>query len=184
MSEGRKKSARCRQCKRRFMMRVSAYNRAAREARSVFCGQRCFGLSRRKPKLPTAERKAKKAAYDVLYRAVNADERRVQKAEYFQLTYDPVKAAKERKARMRWHVEYCRKYYADPKRKAAKVRYDQRRRDAKYGEFAPAVRLIRKLKREVCKKIPDKYERAKARGYYNNQRTTQERKRDAQISRW
>lgn len=177
-------SVRCSQCSKRHPVDTGVYNRAMARTGRLFCSRACFGLSRRKPKLPLAERKAKKAAYDVLYRAVNADERRAQKREYHKLTYDAVKAAKKRKARARWHIEYCRRYYADPKRKAAKVRYDQRRRDRQYGDFAQAARLLRKLKAEVIKKIPDKYERAKARGYYNNQRTTQERKRDAQISRW
>lgn len=178
------KQVRCCQCRKHYSVDTGAYNRAMAGTGKLFCSQACFGISRRKPKPPLVERKAKKAAYDVIYRAANAEDRVAAKREYHKLTYDPVKAAKKRKSRARWHVEYCRKYYADPKRKAQKVRYDQRRRDAKYGEFAPAVRLIRKLKREVCQKIPDKYERAKARGYYNNQRTTQERKRDAQISRW
>lgn len=165
-------------------MDTGAFNRAMAGTGRVFCGQRCFGLSRRKPKPPKAERRAKKAAYDLIRRTLLADEMRAEKREYHKRTYDPVKARKVRLARAAWHLEYCRKYYADPKRKAAKVRYDQRRRSAMFGQFAGAHRLLVKLKKEICKRQPDRYERAKARGYYNNLRTTQERKRDAQISRW
>lgn len=172
----------CNHCGRKVRLDASAVNRAKRDGRRIFCGRRCSGLARRKPKLPARERKAKKAAYDVVYRAHLADEIREKKREYFQRTYDPVKAARERKKKMAWHVAYCRKYYADPKRKAAKVAYDKRRRYSQYGEFSSAARLLTRLQKEICKLSPDRYERAKARGYYD--RTAQQRKRDAQISRW
>lgn len=149
----------------------------------VFCSQACFGKSRRKKKPPIAARRAKKAAYDAIRRVLLADEIKAEKREYYKRAYDPAKAAKVRKKRMAWHVAYCRRYYADPKRKAAKVRYDSNRRAAQYGEFAGAFKLLVRLKREVNKKLPDKYERAKARGYYDRP-TNQQRKRDAQVSRW
>ena len=75
-------------------------------------------------------------------------------------------------------------YYADPKRKQEKVDYDQRRRDAKYAEYAECHRLLIELQNLVRTLEPSGYERAKARGYYNNGRQVIERKRDANISRW
>ncbi len=175
----------CSQCRRRFSKERGEVNRARKtKSGNVFCSRKCSGLARRAPKLPLAERKAKKAAYDVLYRAEHVEERRAAKREYYQLTRDPEKERAKRKARAAYHVAYCRKYYSDPKRKAHKVRYDQRRRDMRWGEWAECARLVIKLERLIRSKQPSWYERAKARGYYTWEHSTQKRKRDAQSSRW
>jgi hypothetical protein len=60
-------------------------------------------------------------------------------------TYDPVKAAVERKKRMPRHVEYCRQ----PAYKAWKREYDRRYRAAEFGEFAEAYMLAIDLNREI-----------------------------------
>lgn len=54
------------------------------------------------------EKIALKAAYDRDYRKKNAVRIKADHAAYFQRTYDPVKAAIERKKKMPVHVEYCR----------------------------------------------------------------------------
>lgn len=176
----------CTQCAKRFHKERGQLNRSLRESPGkLYCSQRCSGLARRRPRLPIAERRAKKAAYDLVRRnGPLRDEILAEKREYFRAHRDPAKERATRKARSAYHVAYCRKYYADPKRKAHKVRYDQRRRDMRWGEWAECARLVIKLERLIRSKQPSWYERAKARGYYTWEHSTQKRKRDAQISRW
>ena len=120
-----------------------------------YCGRKCASMGRRKRKT-LAQKKAEKAAYDRRYRAINLQEIKRKKREYFQRTYDPEKAAIERKKRARWHVEYCRRYYADPKNHAGKVEYDRKRRDRiHFGAFAECYELIRKIDEEVASKMSD-----------------------------
>lgn len=92
-----------------------------------------------------AQKVAEKRLYDMAYRAKNRAMLKAKKAAYFQRTYDPVKAAKVRKKRMHLHVEYCRQ----PRYKAWKRSYDQKRRDSEYGPFAEAARLAINLNREI-----------------------------------
>ena len=136
--------------------------------RHLYCGRRCFGLARRAPK---HERVARKQAYDRARRIALAAEIKAQKADYFRRTYDPVKAAQERKKTMARHVAYCRR----PEYRAQKAAYDRAARAKEYGPFADAYGVLLELQREVVRQMPDKYERAKARGYYL--RTAQQRRR-------
>ena len=139
--------------------------------RNLYCGRRCFGLARRKH-IPKAVRIATKAAYDKKYRNRNAERRKAQKAAYFRRTYDPVKAAKDRKKTMARHVAYCRM----PEYKEKKAKYDRQLRAKEYGPFADSYELFLELRREVIRQMPDRYERLKARGYYL--RTAQQRRRE------
>lgn len=176
----------CEACAKPFQ-RVKAYvdyqERHGKESR--FCSQRCTGMAKRTWK-PKKQKKAEKAAYDEDYRRRNAAKLKRIQAAYFQRTYDREKARRERKAKMAWHVAYCRKYYSDPKRKAEKVAYDLDRRADSYGEYADAYKLLLVLQNEVRARIPSRYERAKARGYYDRiaRPNAQQRRRDAQNSRW
>lgn len=171
----------CMHCLGAFEREPGQVRNSARQ----FCSQRCAGFARRKPKLPKAQRAALKAEYDRNYRKMNAARLKREKAAWFQRNYDPEKQRKKNAARMPEHVVYCRKYYADPKRKAHKVRYDQTRRGLlSYGEWNEAWRLLLRLERAIRKRTPSWYERAKARGYYENRKLCQERKRDAHVSRW
>jgi hypothetical protein len=99
--------------------------------------------------------KKAKAAYDRKYRKKNRARLRAQKAAYFQRTYDPVKAAKERKKKMPAHIEYCRQSWY----KAWKKKYDGNRRASKYGEFAEAYALLLALEKEIRKQMPDREQR-------------------------
>lgn len=92
-----------------------------------------------------AEKVEAKRLYDIEYRRKNRAMLKAKKAAYFRLTYDPVKAAIERKKRMHLHVAYCRQ----PRYKAWKRLYDRKRRDSKYGPFAEAARLAIELNREI-----------------------------------
>lgn len=150
----------------------------------TYCSQSCVGVARRKD-VSAAEKKAAKAEYDREYRAKNLKRITKKKAEYVMRTYTPERGREVRdKAKKRlgddYHTKYCRKYYSDPEKKAAKVEYDRQRRAAQYGEFSECWLLLLELEREIRSRQSG-YERRKARGYYT--RTAQQRRRDAQISR-
>jgi hypothetical protein len=80
---------------------------------------------------------------------------RIKKAAYFQKTYDPVKAAIERKKRMPRHVEYCR----SPEYRAKKREYDRARKLSRFGEFSEAFEALEQLQKEIRKQMPDRFER-------------------------
>ena len=157
----------------------------SRGMENQFCSRRCTGMARRTYKLK-AQKVREKAIYDEAYRARKAKKIRRYKAAYFQRTYDPEKARMERAKNMRRHVSYCRKYYADPKRKASKEAYDLDRRAASYGDYADSYKLLLQLQAEIRRLVPSWFERAKLRGYYDRviRPNAQQRRRDAQISRW
>jgi hypothetical protein len=92
-----------------------------------------------------AQKMAEKRLYDMAYRDKNRAMLKVKKAAYFKRTYDPVKAAVVRKARMHLHVAYCRQ----PRYKAWKRVYDRKYRAREYGPFADAYRLAIDLNREI-----------------------------------
>jgi hypothetical protein len=99
--------------------------------------------------------KKAKAEYDRKYRQKNRARIKAKKAAYFQRTYDPVKAAKERKKKMPAHVEYCRQ----PEYVVWKKEYDKKRRESKYGEFKDAYLALRSLQKEIQRLMPDREER-------------------------
>lgn len=99
--------------------------------------------------------KKQKAAYDKKYRKRNRERIKANHAAYFQLTYDPVKAARERKKRMPQHIEYCRQ----SKYKAWKREYDRQRRAKRFGGFAPAYEVLKALQKEIRRQMPDRFER-------------------------
>lgn len=117
--------------------------------------------------------KAEKAAYDREYRKRNRERIKANHAAYFQRTYDPVKAAKERKKKMPQHVEYCRQDWY----KAYKRKYDRKRRAARFGAFAGAYAMLRKLQKEIKKQEPDRFERYRQSGRKQWDPITQQRRR-------
>ncbi len=137
----------CPQCSGLFEANTSRFNRAQKDAAPLYCGKSCAGLARRTANPPTeAERKEAKRLYDATRRIVKADEIKAKKRDYFKRTYDPVKAAVERKANMHRHVEYCRR----PEYKAWKRQYDNRYNAKKdFGEFAESALLLQDIEREI-----------------------------------
>lgn len=117
--------------------------------------------------------KARKAAYDKRYRKLNRARLKAEHAAYFQRTYDPVKAAVERKKRMPKHVEYCRQ----PWYVAWKREYDKKRRARKFGAFADAYKVLLQLVKEVKKQMPDRFERYAQAGRQQWNPINQERRR-------
>lgn len=175
----------CAHCGARFDKRGVEVRRRRRvdPGYRFYCGRTCFGLARRVERT-ISEKKARKAAYDLERRNGPARERILaEKRERHRRTYTYESGRAFRASRPGYHTEYCRKYFKDPERKAAKIAYDRERRSAlQYGPFADAAMLLVDLEKEIRHREPDKYERAKARGYY--ERTAQQRKRNAGISKW
>lgn len=106
----------CTRCGKRARKLSGGVNRSRRLGLPLYCGRRCAGLARRKHKTK-AQRIEEKRLYDIEYKKRNEAALKVKRAAYFQRTYDPVKAAIERKKRMPRHVEYCRQpWYREWKR--------------------------------------------------------------------
>ncbi len=147
----------------------------------TYCSQKCAGAAKSKRYWkPKAQRIADKAAYDREYRRKNLATIKAKKRAFYLATFDPEKMRRERKKRAKWHVEYCRRYYSDPRRKAQKVAYDADRRASSYGEYADAFKVLLVLKKQLLVQCPDKYERLKARGYYEMQNQKRRERRHAQ----
>lgn len=151
----------CAQCGASFECERGAANRAAKRGAPLYCGRICSGLGRRKhlDKDVLVERKR---LYDMEYRRRNRDLLKAKKAAYFRATYDPQKAAIDRKARMSRHVEYCRR----PEYRAYKAAYDRQYRAREYGEFADAFNLLLDLEGEVLSRMT-RYEIGLANGTIN-----------------
>lgn len=160
----------CDHCGATTMIEAGSVNRARNNGNRLFCGRTCSGLARRNGKTK-AQRVAEKAAYDVEYRAKNLAGIKARKAEYFQRTYDPVKAAVERQKIMPRHVEYCRR----PEYRVKKKTYDrQYRAKLHYGPFWECQVLTLQI-REAALELMTDYEIRLAKGTLNKRL---QRKRD------
>ena len=137
-------------------------NRAAQGGHPLFCNRKCFSLSRRKHKTK-AQKVEEKRVYDAEYRVRNPAMLRAKKHAYFKRTYDPVKAAIDRKAKMPRHVAYCQR----PEYRAWKAEYDRRHSANKdFGPFAECHLLLQDIDKEVCSRMTD-YEVRMANGTIN-----------------
>lgn len=150
---GAKTKILCPQCKKWKMRRECDIRRSEKIGAPIYCSKKCAGLARRKDNPKTTRNpnwKAMKADYDREYREKNRDLLKVKKSAYFQKTYDPEKAAIERKERMPYHVEYCRQ----PEYVKYKEAYDRKRRARiNYGEFADAFLTLQDLEREISNRV-------------------------------
>jgi hypothetical protein len=160
---------RCAQCRKWIEKETGHVNRAKKVGLKLFCDKHCFGISRRRHKTK-AQKVAEKRLYDIEYRRKNRKLLKAKKRAYFERTYDPVAAAKVRKARMHLHVAYCRQ----PHYKRWKKRYDNRYRAGKmFGSYAESFLLLQKIEREVSSRMT-KHEVRQSNGIINK---AQERKR-------
>lgn len=123
---------------------IGHLNRAKKIGAPVYCSKKCAGIARRRNK-SLEEKKQEKSDYDKAYRAKNLDTLKINRHEYFKRTYDPVKAAVERKKRMPKHVEYCRQPAYKAKKKVYDEIYNAKRN---YGEFGECFRLILEIEKE------------------------------------
>lgn len=152
----------CAHCEKAVKQPPGAINRALRIGAPIYCDRVCSGLGRRHHK--TKEQKvSEKRQYDMEYRRKNRKLLKTKKRAYFQATYDPVKAAKVRKARMPLHVAYCRQ----PAYVRWKRRYDASYRAQRmFGPFAESFLLLKRLERVVASRAT-KYEIGLANGTIN-----------------
>lgn len=158
----------CSGCRAKCEKPTGEVNRARKKSAPLYCDRTCAGMARRKGKTK-AQKVAEKSAYDTAYREKNRALLKAKKAAFFQATYDPKAAAIVRKARLPWHLEYCRR----PEYKAWKREYDRRLRAGEYGEFSEAFLLLQDLERELDARA-SWYERANQKGTINK---TMKRKR-------
>lgn len=160
---------RCAHCRKVAFQESGAVNRARKIGAPLYCNRTCSGLSRRKHK-SKAQKIEEKRLYDIEYRKRDPEGRKARKAAYHARTYDPVEAAKVRKRRMPYHVEYCRR----PEYRAWKKGYDlQHRTKRDFGPFADAAQILLTLEREIATRA-SRYELDLAKGTFGK---TQKRRR-------
>ena len=165
----------CPTCLKHTDKSTGAVNRARKLGRSIYCGRKCAGVGRGDIRTDE-QKKEEKRIYDKEYRANNLEMIKRKKSDYFQKTYDPEKAAIERKKNMSRHVEYCRQ----PEYKAWKKEYDKKYKAKKnYGEFWECFLLTNEITDE-CLSRESAYDIK-----YNNGLLckTQRRKRHEQTKR-
>lgn len=135
----------CAHCGKRIDKPTGEITRARNAGLHLYCGRRCSGLGRRKH-IPRSVLRLKKKLYDAEYRKKNLALLKAKKHAHHLRTYDPIKAAIERKKKMPRHVEYCRR----PEYKRWKSKYDRRYRAVRnYGPFAEVAMLTTDLNREI-----------------------------------
>jgi len=160
----------CPTCRQTAFKQAGAVNRSKRRNASVYCSRGCAGIARRKGK-SLAQKKAEKRLYDIDYRRKNHLALKAKKAAHHRRTYDPIKAAAERKRRMRYHVAYCQR----PEYRAWKKRYDRKHRAKKtYGSLWECQVLALDIRDEALARMSD-YEIRLSKGTLNK---CQKRKRD------
>lgn len=138
----------CAWCNASSEKTASAINRAKKIGAPMHCNKECAGFSRRQHKTD-AQKKSEKRLYDMQRREEKGDSIKEKKREYFKRTYDPAKAAIERKANMPRHVEYCRR----PEYKKYKREYDKKHlANKQYGEFAEAFLALTELETTVSER--------------------------------
>src|SRR5438046_492055 len=98
---------RCAHCGKEADKPADHVNRAREAGLNLYCNRRCSGLGRRKPRKTKAQKREEKRLYDIQYRK-NSPTLKARRRAFHLRTYDPVKAAKERKKRAPAHAEYCR----------------------------------------------------------------------------
>ncbi len=139
----------CAHCGKKSNKPPSAVNRAKRDGLEIYCNRKCSGLGRRKHKTK-AQKIEEKRLYDEQYRAKNLAMITEKKREYFQRTYDPVKAAIGRKRRAKQHAEYCRQ----PEYREWKKGYDKQYLAKKnYGDFGDAFLVLMDVEKEINSRI-------------------------------
>lgn len=163
----------CSYCKAELKHNPSRINRAVRSGLPLFCNRACFGLVHRLNNPPTlAEKKEAKRIYDQKYRLLDPEAMRAKKAKYYAENHDREKERIQRKARMPYHVAYCRQ----PEYVAKKREFDKQQRINKYADYGEAWRILLDLEKEIRSRAT-KYERLVAKGYFN--RSSIQRRREA-----
>ncbi len=136
---------RCAHCGKTADKPAGHVNHARARGLNLYCNRKCSGLGRRQGKTK-AQRVEEKRLYDIEYRAKNREMLKAKHHAYHVRTYDPAKAAVERKKQMPRHIEYCRR----PEYKRWKKGYDRKYRAKKvYGAFDEAFLLTMDITNEI-----------------------------------
>lgn len=160
----------CPQCREETIKPIGDYNRALKRGYTPCCSMDCAGLRRRSNKT-SAQKKEEKRIYDIKYKTENKEKLKKEKKLWFRKTYNPEKAAIERKKNMARHVKYCQ----SSKYKEWKKQYDTKYRAKKnYGEYWESFVLLSSLKDEIYSRV-DWYTIKYESGLLNKQ---QQRRRD------
>ena len=140
---------RCAHCGKTADKPAGHVNRSRAAGLKLYCNRRCSGFGRRsKVKKTKAQKRKEKRLYDIEYRKTSPTLKARRRAFHLR-TYDPVKAAKVRKKRAPYHIEYCRQ----PWYKAWKKEYDRKYRAKEFGPFADAYTLTLELNREIKRRF-------------------------------
>lgn len=141
----------CAACGRSQDKPAGSVNRAIAKGAPLYCDRNCASIARRKFRTKE-QKKEEKRLYDIEYRRLNRELLRAKKAEYHRRTYDPTEAAAQRKKRMPYHVEYCRR----PEYRQYKKSYDrQYRAKREYGTLWEAFLLTMEIRDEVIRNSSD-----------------------------
>jgi hypothetical protein len=142
---------------------ASHVNRSNKNGWGIYCGKSCSSIARKKNK-SVAQKREEKRVYDEKRRnGERREEILAKKRDYHKRTYDPIKAAKYRKLRMQYHVEYCRSH----EYKEYKSKYDKEyKAKKKYGDFWESAVLANEIRRYVVDKCGGPYEVNYAKGRY------------------
>lgn len=155
----------CAHCGKAGFKPAREITRHEKNGMRLFCNRECFGLDRRIGRTKE-EKRALKSAYDAGRRLKLAERLKAEKRAYYLRTYDPAKAAVERKAKMPRHVEYCRRH----EYRAKKAVYDRRHRAQQgYGEFAEAFLVLLDLETEIAARA-SRYDIDMAKGALNKKK--------------
>ncbi len=134
----------CHYCGKTNEISIGQYNyRVIKHGLNVYCDRKCAGMGRRTNETEE-EKKVIKYFYDAFIRLADEERFKKERHEYFRKDYaaNPEKYRAIRKARMKQHVEYCRR----PEYRKYKKKYDQQRvAKTNYGEYWEAAIALRKL---------------------------------------
>lgn len=116
--------------------------------------------------LSVTQSKEKKRLYDIEYRRKNKEMLRLNKQEYYKTDAGRATSKRNRDKLTEYHLEYCQ----TDKYREWKKEYDKDyRAKNKYGEYWECFLIIMEIEKIVKERIPDRYERMKARGYFRAQ---------------
>jgi hypothetical protein len=126
----------CPVCDNVFSKYIGHVNRSEKNGLKLYCNRICAGIGRR---TSLQDKREIKRIYDLKRRDTHAVYLKKSHAEYHKRTYDPIKAAEERKIKMPKHIEYCRQ----PEYRKWKKVYDKKYTAKKnYGEFSDAAIIL------------------------------------------
>jgi len=148
----------CFYCGKRFYRNPAHIKRYG--CKLSFCSQKHFGLSYRTGK-SKKQLKEEKQLYDVEYRRINKKHIKATHKTYNESPNGRAMQKRNRDKFKNYHLEYCR----TPEYRRWKKASDEIYRAKKFfGEWWECMILVKKIKSEVCRLVPEPYERAKMRG--------------------